>query len=105
AEGEVPGDRRGLVRDAFHQVAVGADRVDPGGDYLVVWSVVTVGEQTLRCPHADGVPEPLSERSRRRLDAGCVPELRMTGRARPPLPELPQVVEREVVAREMQRGV
>ena len=31
AEAEVAGDRRGLLRDALHQVAVGADRVDRGG--------------------------------------------------------------------------
>ncbi len=105
AEREMPGDRRGLVGDAFHQVAVGADRVDPGVDDLVVWPVVAIGEKALCDRHADAVPEPLAERPCRRLDAGCVPELRVTGRARPPLPELTQVVEREVVAREMQRGI
>ena len=71
----------------------------------MVWPVVAVGEEALCDRHADAVREPLAERPRRRLDAGGVPELGVTGRARPPLPELPQVVEREVVAREVQRGV
>ena len=36
AEPEVAGDRRGLLGDALHHVAVGADRVDPRVDDLVV---------------------------------------------------------------------
>ena len=104
AERKMPGDRRGLMGDAFHQVPVGADRVDPGVDDLVVRPVVAIGEEALCDRHADAVPEPLAERPRGR-HAWCMPELRVTRRARPPLAELPQIVECEVVACEMQRGV
>jgi hypothetical protein len=56
-------------------------------------------------PHAGAVREALPERSRSRLDAGRVAVLRMTGRARAELAELAQVVEREVVAEEVQQRV
>ena len=103
AEPEVAGDRRRLRAEALHHVAVGADRVDPRVDDLVVRPVVAVGEEALRDRHADAVREALAERAGRRLDARRVPVLGVTRRARAPLAELLQVVEREVVAREVER--
>ena len=105
AEPEVAGDRRRLRADALHHVAVGADRVDPRVDDRVVRPVVAIGEEALRDRHADAVREALAERPGRRLDPGRVPALRMARRARAPLAELLQVVEREVVAREVERRV
>ena len=67
--------------------------------------VVALGEEPLGDRHADAVGEALAERPGRRLDAGRVPELGVAGRARAPLAELLQVVERDVVAREVQRRV
>ena len=104
-EAEVAGDRGGLLGDALHHVAVGADRVDPRVDDLVMRPVVAVGEEALRDRHPDAVREALAERPGRRLDAGGVAPLGVAGRPRAPLPELLQVVEREVVAREMERRV
>ena len=104
-ESELPGNRRGLVRDAFHHVAVAADAVDAVVDDLVVRSVVALGEKPLRDREADAVRETLAERSGRRLDPRRVMHLGMAGRLRAPLAELLEIVEREVVAGEMQRGV
>ena len=98
-------DRRRLGAEALHQVAVGADRVDPRVDDLVVRPVVAVGKETLGDRHPDAVRETLAERPRRRLDARRVPVLGMTRRAGAPLTERLQVVEREVVAREVERCV
>ena len=69
AEPEVAGDRRGLGRDALHQVAVGADRVDAVVDDLVARAVEALGEEALGDRHADAVREALAERAGRRLDA------------------------------------
>jgi hypothetical protein len=105
AQPQVPGDGGGLVGDAFHHVAVGADRVDPRVDELAPRAVVALGQEPLRDRDAHAVREALSERACRRLDAGGVPELRMPGCARAPLAKLLQVVQRDVVAGEVERRV
>jgi hypothetical protein len=101
----VPGDRRRLVRDALHQVAVRADRVDAVVDDLVVRPVELVREEALGDREADAVREALPQRARRRLDPGREEVLGMAGRDRAPLPEALQLLEREVVAGQVQRGV
>ena len=105
AETERAGDRRRLVRDAFHQIAVGGDAVHAMVDDLVVRPVVALGEEPLRDPEADAVRVALPERAGRHLDAGGVMHLRMARRLRLPLPEPLQLLEREVVAGEVQRRV
>ena len=97
--------RRGLARDALHEVAVGADRVRVVVDDLVARPVVARGEHALGERHADRVADALAERAGRRLDARRVVRLGVARRAATPLPELLQVVDREVVAGEVQRGV
>jgi len=62
-------------------------------------------EMRLRERQADGIPHPLAERSRRHLDAGRVPVLGVARRLAAPLPELLDVVERDVVPREVQRRI
>ena len=105
AEPKVSRDRGRLRGDALHQVAVGADGIDPVTDDLVVRTVVPLGEETLGDRHPDAVAESLPERARRRLDTRRVAVLGMTRRPRAPLPELLQVSEREVVPREVKSGV
>ena len=105
AEAEVAGDRRGLHRDPLHHVAVGADRVDAAVDDLVVGPVVALGEEAVGDREADAVREALPERAGRRLDPLGDEVLRMAGRLRAPLAEALELLEREVVAGEMERGV
>src|SRR5439155_18729628 len=105
AEPERAGYRRRFVRDPFHRVAVRGDAVDVMVDDLVVGPVVPLGEEPLRDAEADAVRVALAERARRRLDAFRVMHLRVPRRLRLPLPEALQLLEREVVAREVQRGV
>ena len=99
------GDRRGLGLHPLHQVAVRADRVDAVIDELVVRPVVPLGEEPLSDRHPDAVREALAERPRRRLDALRVPALRVPERGRAPLAEALQLLEREVVPREVQGAV
>src|SRR5687768_522179 len=66
AEAEVAGERGGLGADAFHQIAVRADRVDvvvDGREGRV--RVETRGHHLRGERHADAVREPLTERSGR----------------------------------------
>ena len=74
-------------------------------DDLVVRPVVALGEEALGDREADAVREALAERARRRLDARRVVHLGMARGERLPLAEALQLLEREVVAGEMQRRV
>ena len=108
AEPEEARERACLSRHALHDVAVGADRVGPVIDQRVAVAVVALGQHGLGERHADGVADALPERAGRDLDARgrmLAVELRVPGSPGAPLPELLQVVEREVVAGEVQRGV
>ena len=105
AQPEVAGQRGGLVGDALHEVAVGADR-----ERVVVHDLraVALAQEALRHRHPDAVGEALPERAGRDLDAGRHVDLVALGVARgqrPPLAEALELVQRQVVAREVQRGV
>jgi hypothetical protein len=102
---ERAGDRGGLVRDALHDVAVGADRVDVVVDDVVPGPVEGVGEEALGDRHPDAVREALAERAGGRLDARRHEVLGVPRRLRVPLAEALQLLEREVVARQVQRRV
>ena len=58
-----------------------------------------------RLRHSHCVGQPLAERSGRRLDTHVGLVLRMSGRAIPQLAEILQLVNGNVVSREMQQGV
>src|SRR5262245_2407227 len=74
-------------------------------DDLVPWAIVAACEVRLRDGEADGIREPLPEGAGRRFDTGREVMLGVPGRDAAPLPETPQVVEREVVAGEEEEGV
>jgi hypothetical protein len=105
AKAERAGERAGLVRDPLHQAAVADEDVGHVVDDLVPGPVEFGGEHAFRDRHADGVGQPLPERAGRRFDAGSVANLGVARSPRAELAELLQVVEREVVAAEMQQGV
>ena len=96
AELQVAGERRGLVADALHQVAVAAD-----AEHVVVAHLGTeAGAQVLLGERdADRVGDALAERAGRDLDALGVAVLGVARRARAPLAEVAEVVELEAEAR------
>ena len=104
AELVVAREARGLRRDTLHEVAVGDDRVDE-----VVGDRVARAE--LRREHRlperepDAVREALAERAARHLDAGEEAELRVPRGAGVELPELLEIVERDVEAGQVQEPV
>src|SRR5436305_1618549 len=102
AEAQVAGERAGLARDSFHEVAVGADAVDVRVDDALSEAG---GEHLLREREAHRIRESLSERTRGGLDAVRIAELRMARRVRMQLAELLQVIERDLEPREVQERV
>ena len=105
AELQVAGEGRRLGGDPFHQVAVGDEREGAVVDDLVPGPVEARGERALGHRHADGVGGALPERTGRGLDARRQQRLGMARRAAAPLPERLQVVERQVVAGQVQQRV
>ena len=55
--------------------------------------------------HADRIAQTLPERPRGRLDTGCQPVLGMAGRLRMQLAKAPQLVQRQVVAGQVQQRI
>ena len=104
-EPELARDRCRLLADALHEVAVGADRVDEAVDDVVLWPIPAIRQVALRDRDADAVGEPLTEWTGGRLDSRRVPPLGVTRRPRAPLPELLEILERDVVPREVQGRV
>ena len=84
------GERRGLRGDAFHQVAVGADREDV---VVAGLGAEVLAQELLGHRHPDAVAEALAERAGRRLDARRLEVLRMARRVRAELAELLDLVE------------
>jgi hypothetical protein len=98
----VAGQGGGLVADALRQVAVPTDHEGAVVAYLGAEAgpQVALGDR-----HADGIGDPLAERSGGHLDAGGVAGLGMARCGGIPLSELPQVLEGEAVAGEVQHRV
>ena len=105
AELQVSGQRRGFRGHAFHEITVADDRPRVVVDDRVPCAVVARREMRLADRHADRIGQPLAERSGRHLDAGRVATLGMARRLAAPLAKLPEVVERQVVAGDVQQAV
>ncbi len=105
AEPQEPGDRAGLLRHAFHQVAVGGDHVRPVVDDAAAGPVVAVGEPALGDGHPDRVRDPLPQGPGRRFDTGRDRRLGMPRRLRLPLAEVLELRHRQVVAGQVEERV
>ena len=105
AEPQMPGQRRRFRRHALHQVAIADDRVSGVIDHVKPWPVVARGQLRLRDRHADGIGETLPERTGGGLDAWRQAALGMPRRLAAPLAELFDVVQREIVAGQVQEAI
>ena len=95
-EAEMSGQRGGLVRDAFHHVAVAAQSVDVEVDQVLESGLVEVRRQeALGHGHAHGVGNALAERSGRGLDPGRQPVFGMSGALAVQLAKLLHVLQRD----------
>jgi hypothetical protein len=92
-EPEVTGEGCGLMRHAFHDVAVARHEVRVVIDDRVPLAVERRGEVRFGDRHPDCVADSLSQRAGRGLDARRVAVLRVPGGAALPLPEVADVIE------------
>src|SRR5208282_3732873 len=105
AQPEMPRDRRCLARYAFHQVAVAANAEDAMIEQPRFVAVEVRLEMLRGHRHADAVAEALTERAGGGLDAGDAPVLGMPRRFAAELAKLLDVVERNVIAGEIEQAV
>ncbi len=105
AQPEVSRKAGRFAGDAFHEVTIAAEAPDPVVDDFHAGTVVLLREDPLGDGHPHRVAEALAQGASGGLDPGSVPPLRMTRRLRAPLPELPDVLQRKVVASEVEQGV
>ncbi len=105
AEFQMSGQRGSLRSDAFHQVAITEHCISVMIDQSMSRSVVARSELGFCDGHADGIGHPLSQRPGCDLNARRVSAFRMPGRLAAPLAELPNVIERERVAGQIQQAV
>ncbi len=104
-EAEESGDRGGLVRDALHEIAVGADEPRAVVDDLVAGAVVPGGQHRLGEGEPDRVGETLTERTGGDLDARGVAPFGVAGRLGAELAEAPELLDGQVVAAQVQQRV
>jgi hypothetical protein len=95
------GERAHLVRDAFHQATVAQEDVGVVVDDRRVGPIELGGEVLFRERHADGVRYALPERPRRGFDAERKLALRMARDARAELAKVLELVDVDLVAREI----
>ena len=104
---ELPGagQRAGLVRDAFHEAAVADEGVGVVVDDGETGAVELDAQELLGEREADGVGQSLADRAGGRLDAGGVAVFGVAGQAAAQLAEVLDVVQRHVIAGEMQHRI
>ena len=99
------GERRGFVRDAFHQAAVAHEHPGAVVDDGEFGPVEALRQQFFGERHADGVGEALAERPGRGFHARRHEVFRMARRLRIELAEVLELVHRQVVAGQVQQRV
>jgi len=98
-------ERARLVRDAFHQAAVAAEEIGVVVDDGRVRAIEVRREEALRERHPDRIRDALAERPRGRLDADVDLALGMARAARAELAKMLDLVDPELVAREIRNGI
>ena len=105
AQPEMTGERGGLGGDPFHQVAVGDDAVDVVVDDIEPRAVEGRGQEPLGDGHANAIGEALPQGTSGDIDPRGMQALRMTGRLGAKLAEVLQLVERQIIASDVQQAV
>ena len=98
AQAEMSGDRSRFLGDALHHVPVRADRIGVVVHDLVARPVEALAQEALGHRHPNRVGHALTQRTGRDLDARHEAALGVARRARVPLPEALQVLDRQVEA-------
>src|SRR6266480_4995180 len=104
AEPGVSRERSGLVRDALHHVSIAGDEIHVMVDDLLL-AIEHRAHVRFGYGHADCIAHSLAERASGGLNAGGIAVFWMSGRLALPLTELLQIIESEIVAREIEHAV
>ena len=105
AELEMAGEGAGLVRHAFHHLAVAGVDPDPVVEEGEAVAVEALGAHALGDRHADRVADPLAERTGGHLDAAGQLVLRVAGGLGAELAEALQLLDGQAVAGEVEERV
>ena len=105
AEPQRPRQRGGFAREPFHHVPVAGQHVGVVVHHLVLRSIERGRQPPFGNGQAEGIAQPLAKRAGGHLDARRAPALGMSRRPAVPLPELLQVVERQVVPGQVEQAV
>src|ERR1700684_1987956 len=102
---QMAGERGRFLSDAFHEIAIAANRVCMVIDDVVARAIEASGEPCLGDGHADAVSETLTKRAGGDFNTRRVAALGMARCLAAPLTEAFQFFERKVVTGEMQQAV
>ena len=105
AQTQMTGQTGRLLGDAFHQVAITDNRIDVVRYHVEPGAVVVGCQPLLSDGHAHAVGKALSQRPGRRLDTGRMPVFRVAGGLAPPLAKVLQLLQREIVACQVEQGI
>ena len=94
-----------FMGDALHEAAIASDEPGVVIDRGLPLAIEARGEVCLGDRHPDGVGDALAEWAGGRLDAWGVPDLGVSRCLAPPLTEGFELIEGEIVATQMKRGV
>ena len=104
-EPQMTRQRRHLVGDTFHEIAITRDEVDRGVHNIVARTIELGGQVRRAEGHSHCIAEALAQWPRRGLDARCQAVLRMPRRLAAPLAEILKFLQRQVVARQVEQAV
>ena len=99
------GQRGRFRRHPLLQIAVRGQDIGMVVDEFVAGAVELRRQPAFRQSHPDGVGEPLPQRAGGDFHARRQAVFRVAGRLAAPLPEPPQFVQRQVIARQMQQRI
>jgi len=101
----VSGERGRFGCHSLHQVAIGDDAVGIVVDDVVTRPVVDCGKVRLSDGHAYAVAQARAKWAGGGLDTRCQAELRMARREAAPLAKAFELIQRQIVPRQVQQGV
>ena len=105
AQAEVPGQRRRLVADSFHQISVTRQCIGVVIDDRVLRRIEPCSHHPFRNGQPHGIGESLSERAGGRLHTGLDASFRVSGCLRTELAEALDILKAQVVAGQEQKRV
>src|SRR5215213_9777702 len=97
--------RRGFAGNSFHQIAIRNDPIYIGADDLMPWLIERCGKVCFGYRHANPLPKSLAQGAGCRLYTGRQSVFRVSRRFAVKLAKMLDLVEREIISRQMEQGI